>query len=263
MVSGRSRGASRASDTWASTAGPAPQCSSTASSPAHGGSNHSCDFFTRTRVKTSRHSPLMNPRVPEHIDRGCVGPGRRRDTGRGLWAAGRWSLRPAGGAVCSRWGSGTWAAPLNSSTPSPAAPPSSDCQTTCQTGEDMKEKPSSAVSAAWFLTVSFSSRWDHCEGALGASSFICSHIPTLLEGFVSLQTPTMRQQWQRLTTIVSRVFSFKVFSCLIFWGTWYLWKTNTVKQKTRKWADVVQASTVKQSRPVFFWQWGLSQLIHK
>lgn len=196
----------------------------------------------------------MNPRVPGHIDRGCVGPGRRRDTGRGLWGAGRWSLRPAGGAVCSHWGSGTWAAPLNSSTPSPAAPPSSDCQTTCQTGKDMKEYSRKAVSTAWFLTASwicvgFSSRWDHCKGALGASSFICSHIPTLLEGFVSLQTPTMRQQWQRLTTIVSKVFSFKVFSCLIFRGTWYLWKTNTVKQKTRKWANVVQASTLKQSQP--------------
>lgn len=125
---GRSRCTIQVSNTWASTAGPARPCSSSASSP----------FQPRQRSwwagRSNKPHRRTSRRVPEHIGRDCVGPGRRRHRGRSLGAADRWSLLPAGGAVCSRSGSETSAAPQHSSAPGPAAPPSSDCQTTYWTG---------------------------------------------------------------------------------------------------------------------------------
>lgn len=100
-----------------------------------------CQLTCHTRRVNVLHTlimgllDLLQQCVPEHIGRGCEGPGRRTSRGRGLWAAGRWSLQPAGGAVCSRWCSGTWAAPPNSGAQSPPAQPSSGCRTSYETNK--------------------------------------------------------------------------------------------------------------------------------
>lgn len=92
------------------------------------------DRDPRWAGRSNKPHRRTSTRVPGRIGRDCVGPGRRRCRGRSLGAADKWSLRPAGGAVCSRSSSETWAAPQHSSAASPAAPPSSDCQTTYWTG---------------------------------------------------------------------------------------------------------------------------------
>lgn len=126
--------------------------------------------------------------APVRSGRGCEGQGRRRGRGRGLWAAGRWSLRPAEGAVCSHWGSRNWAARLNSSAQSPAAPPSSGCLTTCQTDEEMKEYDTASVELRWLQNglhrVSYTELYT-------VSLLVCFqlNLPILPEGSFSLRKP--------------------------------------------------------------------------
>lgn len=133
--------------------------------------------------------------APGRSGRGCGGRGRRRCRCRELWAAGRWSLRPAEGAVCSHWGSGTSAAPPNSSAQSLAALPSSGCQTTCQTDEEMKEYNGASVELSWLQKARLHRSWYILD--LYLSAFI---LPTLPEGLFSLRKPEGEENKDGLMT---------------------------------------------------------------